>query len=146
MFYERNCLNVYSYIAISFKFIYCMNITMIRGYAMLYVAQFVIGGSIMVLASYLSQSKHLFLSGVITLLPILTLLNMRMQIKNMTPETFHLVQANAIYGAIGMILFTTLVFIISAYTKPLYAVGLALSIYALFMIVGRPIVGWVQSL
>jgi uncharacterized membrane protein (GlpM family) len=113
---------------------------------MLYVSQFIIGGSIMVLASYLSQSKHLFLSGIITLLPILTLLNMRLQIKNMTPETFHLVQANAIYGAIGMILFTSCVFIISNYTKPLHAVGLALFIYIVFMIVGKPIVGWIQSL
>lgn len=113
---------------------------------MLYVAQFIIGGSVMVLASYLSQSKHLFLSGIITLLPILTLLNMRLQIKNMTPETFHLVQANAIYGAIGMILFTSCVFIMSTYTKPLHAVGLSLFVYIVFMVVGKPIVGWIQSL
>ena len=113
---------------------------------MLYVAQFIIGGSIMVLASYLSQSKHLFLSGIITLLPILTLLNMRLQIKNMTADTFHLVQANAIYGAIGMILFTSCVFIFSSYIKPLHAVGSALLLYIVFMVVGKPIVTWIQSL
>lgn len=48
---------------------------------MLYFLYFIVGGSIMVLALLLSQSKYLFLSGVITALPILTLINMGMQIK-----------------------------------------------------------------
>lgn len=113
---------------------------------MLYIAQFIIGGTVMVLASFLSQSKHLYLSSIITLLPIMTLLNLRLQIKNMTPETFHHIQANAIYGAIGMILFTVCIFVLSNYIKPSSAVLLALSIYLVFMLLGKPIVGWIQSI
>lgn len=113
---------------------------------MIYVTQFVVGGLVMVLASILSQSKHLFLSGIITLLPILTLLNMRQQIKHMTAETFHTVQANAIYGAVGMILFTILVFILSSHLKPTVAVLSAISVYILFMLLGKPVVAWIQSM
>jgi uncharacterized membrane protein (GlpM family) len=112
---------------------------------MLYITQFIVGGSVMVLASYLSQSKYLFLSGIITLLPILTLLNMRLQIKNMTPETFHAVQANAIYGAVGMIVFTVLVFILSNTYKPTIALSIALGVYILFMLAGKPVVSWIQT-
>jgi uncharacterized membrane protein (GlpM family) len=113
---------------------------------MLYVTQFIVGGLVMVLASYLSQSKYLFLSGIITLLPILTLLNMRQQIKNMTAETFHQVQANAIYGAVGMILFTVLVFFFSNHLKPAAAVLSAVSIYIVFMLFGKPVVTWLQTM
>ena len=113
---------------------------------MLYVAQFLIGGSIMVLASYLSQSKHVYLSSIITLLPILTLLNLRLQIRHMTADTFHQIQANAIYGAIGMIILTSCIFVFSSYYKPANAVLLALAVYIVFMLAGKPIVGWIQSL
>ena len=75
---------------------------------MFYCVQFIIGGTVMLLASWLSRSSFHFLSAIITLLPILTLLNLRLQIKNMTDETFHLVQQNAIFGAVGMVLFTVL--------------------------------------
>lgn len=50
---------------------------------MLYFLYFLVGGTIMVLALLLSQSKYLFLSGIITALPILTFINMGMQMKNM---------------------------------------------------------------
>ncbi|MED3434866.1 hypothetical protein P4421_04190 [Bacillus velezensis] len=48
---------------------------------MSFLIQFFIGGTVMVAAAYLSKSKYLFLSGVITLLPIMTLLNIHLQLK-----------------------------------------------------------------
>lgn len=36
---------------------------------------------------------------------------MRLQMRSMTDETFHIVQQNAILGASGMIVFTSLVFL-----------------------------------
>lgn len=112
---------------------------------MLYVAQFVIGGTVMLLATWLSRSNLHFLSGVITLLPILTLLNMRLQMKSMTEETFHIVQLNAIYGAFGMVLFTSFVFYFSTIWKPGQAILTALTIYIVFMVAGKPILNMFQQ-
>ncbi len=110
-----------------------------------YIIQFIIGGTVMLLASWLSRSNLHFLSGVITLLPILTLFNMRLQMKSMTTETFHIVQQNAIFGAIGMVLFTALVFYFSSYWKPGQAVLSALSIYVIFMLIGKPVLAFIQA-
>jgi len=110
-----------------------------------YVIQFILGGTVMLLASWLSKSNLHFLSGIITLLPILTLLNMRLQLKSMTEETFHIVQQNAIFGAVGMVLFTVLVFYFSGLWKPGYAIFGALSIYIIFMVAGRPLLTLLQS-
>ena len=112
---------------------------------MFYVIQCIIGGAVMLLASWLSRSNLHYLSGVITLLPILTLLNMHLQMKAMTDETFHLVQQNAIFGAIGMVLFTGLVFYFSNIWKPGQAVLCALGIYIVFMVIGKPIMAMLQS-
>ena len=109
-----------------------------------YVIQFIIGGTVMLLASWLSRSNLHYLSAIITLLPILTLLNMRLQMKAMADETFHIVQQNAIFGAIGMVLFTSLVFYFSSMWKPGQAVFGALAIYAMFMVIGKPIMGMLQ--
>nr|WP_232321934.1 hypothetical protein [Bacillus velezensis] len=57
-----------------------------------FLIQFFIGGTVMVAAAYLSKSKYLFLSGVITLLPIMTLLNIHLQLKNMSPDDFRAAQ------------------------------------------------------
>lgn len=99
----------------------------------------------MLLAAWLSRSNLHFLSGVITLLPILTLFNMHLQMKSMTEETFHLVQQNAIFGALGMVLFTALVFYFTTLWKPGQAVLTALAIYIIFMAVGKPIVTMIQQ-
>ena len=104
---------------------------------MFYVLQFIIGGSVMMLAAWLSRSNFHFLAGVITLLPILTLLNMRLQIKAMTPETFHSVQLNSIVGSVGMVIFTALVFYFSSIWKPSQAVLSALAIYAAYMLIAK---------
>ena len=101
---------------------------------MFYIIQFVLGGSVMLLAAWLSRSNLHFLSGIITLLPILTLFNMRLQMKAMTAESFHTVQANAIAGAVGMVIFTSLVFYFSSIWKPSNAVLVALAIYSSYMI------------
>lgn len=111
---------------------------------MFYVIQFIIGGTIVLLASWLSRSNFYYLSAIITLLPILTLLNLRLQIKSMTAETFHLVQQNAIFGAVGMVLFTVLIFYFSSFWKPTHSVVVALAIYAVYMIIGKPIMNWIQ--
>jgi len=55
----------------------------------------------------------LFLSGIITALPILTLINMGMQMKNMKEDTFHSVLQNTVFGAVGMLLFTVLAFLLT---------------------------------
>ncbi len=59
----------------------------------------------MVAAAYLSKSKYLFLSGVITLLPIMSLLNIHLQLKNMSPDDFRAAQKNGIFGAFGAVIF-----------------------------------------
>ncbi|MER1998463.1 MAG: GlpM family protein [Lysinibacillus sp.] len=112
---------------------------------MFYVTQFIVGGTVMLLATWLSRSNLHFLSGIITLLPILTLINMRLQMRNMSDDTFHIVQMNAIYGAIGMVLFTGLVFYFSTFWKPGQSVLVALAIYAVFMIVGKPFLQLLQA-
>ncbi|AMO85604.1 putative membrane protein required for alginate biosynthesis [Solibacillus isronensis B3W22] len=112
---------------------------------MFYIIQFILGGTVMLLASWLSKSNLHFLSGIITLLPILTLLNMRLQMKNMTEDTFHIVQQNAIFGAVGMVLFTVLVFYLSGLWKPSYAILGALSVYIVFMVAGRPVLGLLNA-
>ncbi len=104
---------------------------------MLYFLYFIVGGSIMVLALLLSQSKYLFLSGVITALPILTLINMGMQMKNMKEDTFHNVLQNTVFGAVGKLLFTVLTFILTNWYKPSISVASALAVYAIFMLSGK---------
>lgn len=64
---------------------------------MLYFLYFIVGGTIMVLALLLRHSKYLFLSGIITALPILTLINMGMQMKNKKEDTFHIVIQNTVF-------------------------------------------------
>ncbi|MGA3675900.1 hypothetical protein [Lysinibacillus agricola] len=104
---------------------------------MLYILYFIVGGSIMVLALLLSQSKYLFLSGIITALPILTLINMGMQMKNMREDTFHSVLQNTVFGAVGMLLFTVLAFLLTYWFKPSISVISALAVYAVFMLSGK---------
>ena len=104
---------------------------------MLYILYFIVGGSIMVLALLLSQSKYLFLSGIITELPILTLINMGMQMKNMKEDTFHSVLQNTVFGAVGMLLFTVLAFLLTSWFKPGISVISALAVYAVFMLSGK---------
>ncbi len=104
---------------------------------MLYFLYFLVGGTIMVLALLLSQSKYLFLSGIITALPILTLINMGMQMKNMKEDAFHTVLQNTVFGAFGMLLFTVLVFLLTSWLKPSISVMSALAVYAVFMLSGK---------
>ncbi|MGE7674421.1 hypothetical protein ACQKMV_12675 [Lysinibacillus sp. NPDC094403] len=104
---------------------------------MLYILYFIVGGTIMVLALLLSQSKYLFLSGIITALPILTLINMGMQMKNMKEDTFHSVLQNTVFGAVGMLLFTVLAFLLTTWFKPSISVISSLAIYAVFMLSGK---------
>lgn len=111
---------------------------------MLYLVYFFVGGIIMVLALLLSQSKYLFLSGIITALPILTLINMGMQMKNMKADTFHSVLQNTVLGAVGMLLFTVLAFLLTNWYKPSIAVIGALLIYAIFMLSGKFIMSMVS--
>jgi uncharacterized membrane protein (GlpM family) len=99
-----------------------------------YILQFIIGGTILVSASMLSKSKYLFLSGIITLLPIMTLININLQIHNMSIGDFRITQKNAIFGAFGVFIFISCIYILTKWFKPPYAVLCAVIIYILYMI------------
>lgn len=99
-----------------------------------YVLQFILGGTIMLCASLLSKSKYLFLSGIITLLPIMTLVNIYLQMNNMSIKNFRLTQKNAIFGSIGVVIFIGLIFLFTNWLKPLHAVLCALAIYVVYMV------------
>lgn len=105
-----------------------------------YVLQFIIGGSVMLLAAMLSKSKYLFLSGIITLLPILTLINLRFQLKNMSSEIFHETQRHAIIGAVGMVVLIVCIYILSGFMKPVVAVIVGVCLYVVYMICTKLIV------
>ncbi|WP_416825803.1 GlpM family protein [Ectobacillus polymachus] len=98
-----------------------------------YVIKFVLGGTILVLATYLSKSKHLFLSGIITLLPIMTLMNMRLQMKFMDIKEFRITQKFAIFGALGAVILVFSVYILSNWIKPTQAAIISLMVYIMYM-------------
>jgi len=99
-----------------------------------YVIQFIIGGTVMILAAMLSKSKYLFLSGIITLLPILTLINLNLQVHNMTAENFHVTQRNGIVGAVGMVVLVGGIYLLTNWVKPVQAILIALGIYVVYMV------------
>jgi uncharacterized membrane protein (GlpM family) len=99
-----------------------------------YLLQFILGGTIMVCASLLSKSKYLFLSGIITLLPIMTLVNIYLQMNNMTISNFRITQKNAIFGAFGAVILIGAIFLLTQWLKPLHAVFFALIIYLIYML------------
>lgn len=106
-----------------------------------YVIKFILGGSLVVLATYLSKSKNIFLSGIITTLPIITLLNMTLQIKYMNDQEFHLAQKSGILGAIGLVLFIASCYILTVWVKPLYAILFAILILFLYFWMYKQIAG-----
>lgn len=100
-----------------------------------YISKFIIGGCILALATYFSKSKNLFLSGVITTLPLMTLANMMVQMKLMNSTEFQFAQKSGIWGSIGLVLFVFCVFLLSNWMKPLYAILLSLLIYVTYFVV-----------
>jgi uncharacterized membrane protein (GlpM family) len=100
-----------------------------------YISKFILGGCILALATYFSKSKNLFFSGVITTLPLMTLANMSLQLKNMTPQEFHLAQKSGIFGGIGLTLFVFCSFLLTNLMKPLHSVLIALAIYVVYFAV-----------
>jgi uncharacterized membrane protein (GlpM family) len=99
-----------------------------------YVLQFILGGTIMVCASLLSKSKYLFLSGIITLLPIMTLVNIYLQMNNMNLTDFRITQKNAVFGSLGAVILLGVIFTLTNWFKPLYAVICAFIIYIFYMV------------
>jgi len=97
-----------------------------------YVIKFIVGGSIVVLATYLSKTKNIFLSGIITTLPIITLLNMTLQIKYMNDQEFHLAQKSGILGAVGLALFIASCYVLTVWVKPVFAILFAILILFLY--------------
>jgi uncharacterized membrane protein (GlpM family) len=98
-----------------------------------YVSKFILGGCILALATYFSKSKNLFLSGVITVLQLMTLANMTLQMKFMDSKEFHSAQKSGIFGALGLALFVFCVFLLTNWIKPSYAVLLSVIIYATYL-------------
>lgn len=99
-----------------------------------YGLKFIIGGTIFVLMSYFSKSKYLFLSGVITFIPIMTLINMRLQMKYMDLEEFRSTEFNAIFGAFGAVVLILSVFILTNWIKPVYAALISVALYIIYML------------
>ncbi|MDD9149815.1 MULTISPECIES: GlpM family protein [unclassified Sporolactobacillus] len=96
--------------------------------------KFIIGGTLFVLMSYFSKSKFLFLSGVITFIPVMTLINMRMQMKYMDLKEFRATEFNAVFGAVGAVVLILSVFILTNWFKPVYAAFIAAVLYIIYML------------
>ncbi|MED1949967.1 MULTISPECIES: GlpM family protein [Brevibacillus] len=106
-----------------------------------YVIKFLIGGCVLVFASYLSKTKNIFLSGIITTLPILTLLNMMLQIQYLNTQEFHLAQKSGILGAIGLVLFVASCYVLTTWLKPAYAILFAICILFLYFWMYKQVTG-----
>jgi uncharacterized membrane protein (GlpM family) len=102
-----------------------------------YGLKFIIGGTIFVLMSYFSKSKILFLSGVITFIPIMTLINMWMQMKEMDTDEFRTTEFNGIFGSFGAVVLMFSVFLLTAWIKPVYAAFISVALYIAYMLVCR---------
>jgi uncharacterized membrane protein (GlpM family) len=100
-----------------------------------YFFKFIIGGIMLVLASYFSKSKNLFLAGVITTLPIMTLANMTLQVKFLNGLEFQQAQRNGIFGALGLVLFILSCYVLSSWFKPMYAILLSIPIYFIYFLI-----------
>ncbi|MFX3619146.1 MAG: GlpM family protein [Sporolactobacillus sp.] len=99
-----------------------------------YVIRFLIGGTIFVLMSYFSRSKILFLSGIITFIPIMTLINMGMQIKYMNVQEFRTTEFNGIFGALGAVVLIFCVFLLTHWIKPVNAAFISVGVYLAYMV------------
>lgn len=97
-----------------------------------YFFKFLLGGTILVLASYFSKSKNLFLAGIITTLPIMTLVNMTLQVKLLNGSEFQQAQKNGIFGALGLALFILSCYLLSSWFKPVYAIAISIPVYFLY--------------
>ncbi len=106
-----------------------------------YLIKFVIGGSIVVLATYFSKTKNIFLSGIITTLPIITLLNMMLQIKYMNTQEFHLAQKSGILGAFGLVLFVASCYVLTTWVRPVYAILFGILILFLYFWMYKQVAG-----
>jgi uncharacterized membrane protein (GlpM family) len=97
-----------------------------------YLVKFLIGGMIVVLATYFSKTKNIFLSGIITTLPIVTLLNMMLQVKYLNTEEFHNAQKSGIVGAVGLALFIASCYVLTNWMKPVHAILLGMVVLFLY--------------
>ncbi|MFT8873007.1 MAG: GlpM family protein [Sporolactobacillus sp.] len=102
-----------------------------------YLFKFIIGGTLFVLMSYFSKSKILFLSGVITFIPVMTLINISMQIKAMDVRQFRQTELNGIFGALGAVILMLSLFVLTNWLKPVSAAWLSVGIYFIYMLICR---------
>lgn len=100
-----------------------------------YISKFVIGGLILVLATYFSKTKNIFFAGIVTTLPFMTLANLTLQMKYLSADEFQQAQKSGILGAIGLALFIICIYLFSAWMKPIYAIFLALAVYFLYFVI-----------
>lgn len=99
-----------------------------------YVLKFIIGGTLFALMSYFSKSKILFLSGIITFIPVMTLINMRMQMKAMNVREFRITELNGFFGALGAVVLMLSVFLLTIWMKPIHAAIVSVGIYIIYMV------------
>lgn len=102
-----------------------------------YISKFILGGCILVLATYFSKSRNLFLSGIITVLPLMTLANMTLQMKFMDLKSFHEAQKSGVYGGVGLALFVLCVFLMTYKLKPMSSILLSLIVYIVYILICR---------
>lgn len=98
-----------------------------------YIIRFIIGGAILVSATYFTKSKNLFLAGIITTLPLMTIVNMLIQTKYLTVKEFQASQKNGVIGGVGLALFVLGCIVLSNWMKPIYAMGISILIYFLYV-------------
>jgi uncharacterized membrane protein (GlpM family) len=98
-----------------------------------YIIKFIIGGTILVLASYFSQMKNFFWAGIITTLPLMTIANMIVQMSILNADEFHQTQKSGIVGGFGLGLFIFFCFICTYWLNPMNAMLLSIGLYFIYI-------------
>lgn len=94
-----------------------------------YLFKFLVGGTILTLATYFGKSKNLFWAGIITTIPLMTIANMTLQIRLLDARDFREAQRSGIFGALGLCFFIGMVYLLTHWMKPPLALLLSIALY-----------------
>lgn len=94
-----------------------------------YLLKFLVGGTILALATYFGKSKDLFWAGIITTIPLMTIANMTLQMRLLDPSEFRAAQRSGIFGALGLFCFIGMVYLLTQWLKPPLALLLSVALY-----------------